>query len=130
MHIDGKLNSDNSKVEEAKKAIQRLKKCNYKLQCKVINPFKELKQEWSKDYHPIKASTGWHFPNEKLIKSDLSDLGVGVCNYFKLMKFYMILFLIFSLLSKHSLRIKYHIGLPAFIFYASGNKSDMKNVTL
>ncbi|CDW82912.1 UNKNOWN [Stylonychia lemnae] len=63
------------------------------------------------------SKTGWHCCGCK--HSDLGEMGVGVTVYFKMLKFLMILFLWFFLLS-----------LPSFLFYYSGNQISTEKLTL
>eukprot|EP00347_Sterkiella_histriomuscorum_P019500 403341392 len=67
----------------------------------------------------FKSNTGWHCACNKFRKSDLADLGVGVTVYFKMLKFMMILFLWFTILS-----------IPALLFYYSGNQIQKDKISI
>jgi hypothetical protein len=49
-------------------------------------------------------------------KSDLSDLGVGIVVYFKMLKFLTWLFMWFAF-----------INIPTYFFYYKGNETDINN---
>ena len=66
-----------------------------------------------------KSRTGWHCCCRGCRKSDLSDLGVGVTVYFKMLKYLMLLFLWFTILS-----------IPAMIFYESGDQVKTEKLSL
>lgn len=60
---------------------------------------------------PVCSSrTGWHFWRNYHRTSDLADLGIGVTNYFKMLKYLIVMFLFFTLLS-----------IPSYIFYYFGS---------
>ena len=62
------------------------------------------------------SKTGWHCSSKSWRDSDIRDMGVGISCYFKFLKFMMMLFLWFSILS-----------IPAYFFYIEGNLSGVRD---
>jgi hypothetical protein len=65
------------------------------------------------NYPLFSTHTGWHMFCKRCRKTDLAEIGTGVSLYFKMLKYLIILFLLFSIIS-----------IPSFIFYASGTRID------
>eukprot|EP00347_Sterkiella_histriomuscorum_P010278 403376914 len=87
-----------------------------------LNTFKNIGKsmyEWSRHFTVFGTRTGWHLPCRRVRQTDLGDLGVGFCVYFKMLKFFMILFLLFAILS-----------LPAYLLFFSGNKTEGEEITI
>lgn len=56
-----------------------------------------------------KSRTGWHSTDKRWRRSDLEQLGIGVNLYFKMLKYFSLLFLLFFVLS-----------IPSMVIYGSG----------
>ena len=56
-----------------------------------------------------KSGTGWHSTDKRWRRSDLEQLGIGVNLYFKMLKYFSLLFLLFFILS-----------IPSMVIYGSG----------
>lgn len=70
-----------------------------------------------KKHYPCCATRmGWHCCLKKWRKSDVRDLGVGVSVYFKMLKFFMALFLFFSVLA-----------IPECILYFFANEQGIES---
>jgi hypothetical protein len=62
-------------------------------------------------FYPLcRSHSGFHICCKRYRKSNLVELGSGICLYFKMLKFLMGLFFIFTVLS-----------IPKYYFYWSGN---------
>ena len=73
---------------------------------------RRLKNGKLRKFSVCSAKTGWHCCWKSWRQSDLQTMGVGLSNYFKMLKFFMVLFLWFAFLS-----------VPAYFLYFSGNIS-------
>jgi len=65
------------------------------------------------------AKTGWHCACKRMRESDFREMGVGISVYFKFLKFMMLLFLWFTVLS-----------IPAYFFYYTGNQTPVQKKDL
>lgn len=62
------------------------------------------------EQHPVwKTETGWHSTNKGWRRTQLEQLGIGVGLYFKMLKYFSVLFLVFFILS-----------IPSMLIYGSG----------
>lgn len=65
------------------------------------------------------SSTGWHSTSKSWRGTDMENLGVGVILYFKMLKYFSLCFLLFSILS-----------VPSMMIYMSGHEYSSHNVLI
>jgi hypothetical protein len=60
--------------------------------------------------YPVwRSKTGWHSSNKRWRRSELEQLGIGINLYFKMLKYFSVLFLLFFVLS-----------IPSMLIYGGG----------
>jgi hypothetical protein len=70
---------------------------------------KKLPKKDDKPFSFFTTSTGWHCCFRKYRKTDFAELGTGLSLYFKMLKFLIAFFLIFTILS-----------IPLYIYFTDG----------
>eukprot|EP00347_Sterkiella_histriomuscorum_P007541 403348527 len=107
--------SRNSKVE-IKDASNGLSYTRMKQVFNIRHP-RRVKNGQRTSYRLFCTRTGWHCPSKSCRKSDIQELGVGLSVYFKMLKFFMLVFPWFAFLS-----------IPAYFLYYTGNKTEEQKV--
>ena len=71
---------------------------------------KKLPRKNDQRYPVCSTNTGWHCCCKRYRKTDMAELGIGLSLYFKMIKYFITLFLLFTIIS-----------IPAYIFYTDGD---------
>ena len=71
---------------------------------------RKLPRKDGQHYNVCKTNSGWHCCCKKYRKTDMAELGIGLSLYFKMIKYFITLFGIFTLIS-----------IPLYVYFTDGD---------